>query len=122
MSYNERSVSSVKRSRYSSWLLLAMVLILSASLVACTPGSALLGKWQAEDGSTMEFLRDGTVMVKALVTIAGKYTLPDKTRIKIEFQGLLGLGGPQIYEFKVQDGQLTLIDSNGIVTSYTKTN
>lgn len=119
MSYNVRSGNSVTRSRYSSWLLVAMVVILATSVVSCNPRSALLGKWQAEDGSSMEFLRDGTVMVKALVTVAGTYTFIDNTRIKIEYQGLLGLAGPQVYEFKVQDGKLTLIDSNGIVTSYT---
>ena len=119
MSYKGRSGNSVKRSRYSSWLLVAMVVILATSVVSCSPRTALLGKWQAEDGSSMEFLRDGTVMVKALVTVAGTYTFIDNTRIKIEYQGLLGLAGPQIYEFKVQGGQLTLIDSNSIVTSYT---
>lgn len=119
MSYKGRSENTIKRSWYSSWLLVAMVVILVISAVSCSPRSALLGKWQTEDGSSMEFLRDGTVMVKALVTVAGTYTFIDNTRIKIEYQGLLGLAGPQVYEFKVQDGKLTLIDSNGIVTSYT---
>ncbi|MHB1354991.1 MAG: hypothetical protein ACYCZF_03330 [Anaerolineae bacterium] len=122
MGYNEHSVSRVKHPQYSSWLLVAMVFILVTSVVSCSPRTALLGKWQAEDGSSIEFLRDGTVMVKTLVTVAGKYSFIDDTRIKIEFEGLLGLAGPQIYTVRIDDGQLSMTDSNSIVTSYTKVN
>jgi len=118
MSYSGLSGNSIMRSRYQSWLLVVMV-VLVASAVSCSPRSALIGKWQAEDGSTMEFLRDGTVMTKAMITITGKYSILDNMRIKVEYQGLLGLVGPQIFEIKVRGGQLTLTDSNGVVAVYT---
>ena len=85
-------------------------------------GGSVVGTWQDTNGKTMQFFEDGTVTSKGLISATGKYSFPDSNHIKVEFQGIKGISGPQVYEYSFKDGNLELKDSDGGITVYTPVN
>ena len=81
-----------------------MVTLVAAVLVLAGCGSAnsIIGKWSDPQGGTIEFLDSGIVLAAAKgvqLNITGKWEKVDATRIKIVFDGLLGIAGPQVCSF-----------------------
>ena len=89
--------------------------------VACKPGAAILGKWQAEDGSILEFFKEGTVtMAGGLIPVTGRYTIVNNKTLRLDLGGLWGLAGPQMFEYRVSGKYLTLVDSFGNTSELTR--
>lgn len=100
-------------------LALALVLLVCA---ACSGKAALIGKWQASDGETIEFFADGTVtMSGGLLAITGDYTVLDRETLRMDLGGIWGLAGPQTYRYRISGRELTLTNSLGIETTLVKT-
>ena len=78
----------------------------------------ILGKWQAANGETIEFLKDGTVIFGGQIPATGNYRIIEGSRLRIDMQGLWGIAGSQILNFRVYAGKLTLTNSMGITTEY----
>lgn len=105
-------------------IIVSLTLILAVLiLVACSSKTDITGTWRDANGNLLQFYKDGTVTSSsAVVSLNGVYTFPDNKHIKIEIQGLLGLAGPQIYEYKFVNGKLILNDNLGNETEFTKVN
>ncbi|MBI2331702.1 MAG: hypothetical protein HYU84_06010 [Chloroflexi bacterium] len=78
------------------------------NLIFSNPSNAILGKWETDDGALYEFFPDGTVMTPFL---AGKYSFPDKTHIKIEIGDMAG-----VQEYSLSSN--SLIMGNEILKRY----
>jgi hypothetical protein len=72
--------------------------------------SELPGKWlSASGGETIEFLKDGTVILVAIGgNIVGNYRILDDRRIRVEIAGLLGAEGPQVFSVAFSNAVLSL--------------
>ncbi len=91
--------------------LLVWMLVVAMFLAGCGLTQSIVGKWQNDTlGVTLQFFKDGTVISGIL---NGTYTQPDKNHLKIELQGWLGLVGPQIFTYTIEDDQLVLTDGFG---------
>lgn len=95
--------------RMQSCVLGVIVLCCLLLLVAaCKVGPAIVGKWEGEDGSTMEFYKEGTVtMAGGLVPVTGGYTIVNNKTLRLDLGGLWGLVGPQMFEYRVSGKRLT---------------
>lgn len=99
---------------------LALCVVLLAC-AACSGKAALTGKWQASDGSTIEFFSDGTVsMGGGLLPITGDYTVLNRETLRMDLGGLWGLAGPQTYQYRISGRELTLVSPLGVETTLTK--
>ena len=66
-----------------------------------------------------EFFKDGTLSVADKgMSLAGKYSFVDDTRIKLELGGIGALAGPQIATVSISGGELSLTDQKGKVSRY----
>lgn len=89
-------------------------LIVCLLLAGCSPSGKIVGKWQAEDGSTYEFFKDGAVTITTYgLSFSGDYEFLDKDRVMITMDGLLGFAGGQVYTVDYSGGQL-LLSSSGV--------
>ena len=106
------------RIRACAFLLLCVLIMCTA----CKLGFTLVGKWEAEDGSSVTFSRDGTVIFEGgFLTIVGNYRVLDGHRLRVDLQGIWGLGGPAVYEYQISGDTLTLIGGPlSTVTEYTR--
>ena len=100
----------LRQSFQKSFSSLIMILVLAASLAACSSSKqSIIGKWEQTSGSGIgsiyEFFKDGTV---SMGTFAGNYTWPDSSHLKIEYAAGAGL----IYETTLTGDELTLKDSS----------
>ena len=99
-------------------ILLVWILILALSVAGCGLTKSIVGEWKNETlGISIQFFKDGTVISGI---ISGTYTQPDKTHLKIEMQGLLGLAGAQIFEYAIEGDQLILTDGFGNKTVWNR--
>jgi len=88
-------------------LLLATLLI----LVSCGgPEKAIIGSWQCDDGSTLQFLKDGTLIVDdgSGLTLSGTYSFQDKEHINVQLNGLLAFAGSQVLPVDVSGDTLII--------------
>lgn len=98
--------------------LLVWVLVLALAITGCSFTKSIVGKWENDTlGITMQFFKDGTVISGIL---NGTYTQPDKNHLRIELQGWLGLVGPQVFEYTIEDDQLILTDGFGNKSAWTR--
>lgn len=99
-----------------------LVVCIGLFVAACSAKRSLVGKWEEIGGKEkMELLEGGTISVSSgSMSVSGKYSFPDDTHLKVEFEGLMALGGPQIQSFAISDGVLTLTDPKGKVSIYKK--
>ena len=78
-------------------------------LTACAGTSKIVGSWVDSDGGKYEFYKDGSMTISTLgITMSGSYELIDRETLKMSLEGLLGLGGSTIFNYKVSGDQLTL--------------
>jgi hypothetical protein len=68
--------------------------------VFSNPEKEIIGKWEDENGLIYEFFPDGTISNNG---IAGKYSFPDNTHIKIEY-----LGMTIVHEYNLSNNILTM--------------
>jgi hypothetical protein len=103
-------------------LLLALAISCMLAVSGCKqdPKTAILGKWHDDSsGRTVEFLGDGTVTIKGVMNIAGTYSFPDSTHLKLDLGGSMGkLTGPMVFEYTISPDLLNVTDQDGKLTSY----
>ena len=99
----------------------AIIAILALLMfTGCSSKSAIVGTWQDPSGGTMQFFSDGTFTSSGIIATSGKYSLPDSSHLKFEYEGLLGIAGAQVYEFEIDGNKLVLTSSYGTKTELTK--
>jgi len=99
-----------------------LILVVCAFIiVACSAKNEFIGTWKnAQNGDTIEFLENGTIKMNSFGYIhPGGYKILDDSKIQIDMLALLGLGGAQIYQYKISGSTLTL-EINGVALSFTK--
>ena len=97
------------------------VLLGLLNFTACSSfESSIVGKWKGIDKhETMEFLEDGTFMVKDDdMSVGGRYNFVDKNRIKVELGGLGALMGPVILEVEISGDELSVTEPGNQVAKY----
>lgn len=100
--------------RLSKKSIVILGLIVSLLLAGCSSNGKIIGKWEAEDGSSFEFFKDGTVTMTSYgISFTGTYEFVDTDRVKITMDGLLGVAGGVIYDVEYSGGQL-LLTSYGV--------
>lgn len=110
-----------KTSRLQIVLLVSVILAILFGVSGCKKQNAIIGKWKAEDGSFLEFFKDGTVEIQGgLIRAVGKYSFPDKGTLRLDLEGLWGIVGPTLYDYKISGKTLTLIDQFGSTVQLTK--
>ena len=91
-------------------------------LVAATTAFAeaeeeILGKW-AGDGSKIEFKEDGTFAEEVRGDkVTGKYSVPDETHLKQEFDGPMSAVGPVTSVISVDGDTLEMTPDGGSKTT-----
>lgn len=93
-------------------VLLILLTSVAYVLSACRGNPSIKGKWEQTSGvwvflgpgTFWEFFDDGTV---SIADVAGKYSWPDNSHLKIEFQGQVS----NVYEFARSGDEITLRDS-----------
>jgi hypothetical protein len=100
------------------FLIIAICLLTVVTLAGCgSPKSQIIGKWKEQtSGAEVEFFKDGTVILKVLLTNIGKYSFVDNDTIRLELSGLLSLAGAQMYDVKIADNVLTLTNGSTVLT------
>lgn len=80
----------------------------------------LHGRWSNGEDQTIEFLYNNTFISKGMfgITTSGTYRVIDSTRISLEYKGILGITGPQIYSYSIRDNTLTLNNDLIVNTFY----
>ena len=92
-------------------ILIALLLATLLILVSCGgPEKAIIGSWQCDDGSKLQFLKDGTMVVDdgSGLTFAGTYSFPDKEHITVQLDGLLALAGSRVLPVDVSGNTLII--------------
>ena len=88
----------------------------SANLFAATE-EEIVGKWAGE-GSKIEFKDDGTFAEEVRGDKAtGKYSLPDETHLKQEYEGPMSAVGPVTSAITVKGDTLELTPDGGSKTT-----
>lgn len=110
---------TVHKSYQKVTVFLMVLAALAFILTACGGKPSIKGKWEQVSGEFLffggpgtlwEFFEDGTVSIGVIGNIAGKYSWPDSTHLKIELVqgGFIGAG--VVYEFAQSGDQITLRD------------
>lgn len=120
-----RNVPAGERTRSRACVVVAIAVILAAVVLPLTSGcigkaDPLLGKWHFADGSTMEFLKDGTAMAGGLIPMTGNYSYPAQGRVRINWGGLGALVGPQVYDYDISGDTLVMTDQVGVTWTCTR--
>ena len=85
------------------------LLIVSLLFAACSPSSKIVGRWEDADGAIYEFFKDGTMVIKTgIFSVSGTYDFVDRDNLKLNMDGLWGIGGATVYSVKISGSQLTL--------------
>ena len=99
----------------------AALLVLASSAFADKPEKEIVGKWlDADSGQTLECKADGTFTEKmGEETMKGKYSLPDATHIKVEFEGPMAAMGAVTSVIAIKGDTLDMTEaSTSTVTHY----
>ena len=97
---------------------LTTILVFLLVCVACSGGPTadkVLGAWKdASDGSTTEFLSDGTVMIanSSGTTMTGKWVRLEDDRVKLEFS-ILGMASALVWRVTVKGDAMEATDQKG---------
>ncbi len=92
-----------------SVVLLAFIVLIIFFLTGCGTQNDLVGTWIGEEGDTIEFFKDGTIMVNdRYFSASGTYSIVENNRVRIEMDGLFGIAGAQIFQYSVSGNQLNL--------------
>ncbi len=90
-------------------LIVFICLLLVLILFGCSSKSNLVGVWQGEMGDSIEFLKDGTVIiVDQFFSASGKYSVLDDNRIRLEMDGIWGIAGSQVFSYQMSGNNLIL--------------
>ncbi len=92
--------------------ILVFILFLSVALVGCSSSVNIEGSWVDYDNSVYTFYKDGTIIIESFgIKLSGEYEFIEKDTIKLELDGLWGIGGATIFEVEKSGNQLTLTSS-----------
>ena len=101
-----------------------------ALLISCsTAKSSIVGKWQEiggiiNDEASLEFFKDGnfsSTSKGAADSLEGKYSFIEDGRIKMEFSGIAeALYGGVIYRVSISGGEMSLTDSDGKLSKFSR--
>lgn len=97
--------------------------VLALTLAGCSGGSSneLVGTWYSADSTeTMQIFSDGSIKVNGDLPVAGEYSFPDAGYVRFDLGGLAELIGPQIFEYKIDEDRLTLVESGGKTHVYSR--
>jgi len=97
-----------------------LILLIVFSTGCKFSGMKILGKWSNSQNDWIEFFSDNNFISKSFfdIELSGTYSIVDDTRIKLEYEGIVGFVGPQIYTYYIEDDSLTLTSSVGYKTVY----
>lgn len=99
---------------------IALAITVLLIFIGCSSKNAVVGTWKGTVGGTMQFLSDGTFTSTGILGANGKYSFPDSSHIKFEYNGLLSIAGSQVLEYKIDNKTMTLTDTSGNITELTK--
>lgn len=110
----------MSRIRNALFVLLCAVLMAQVSCTSSRLEKEIIGKWTEISGNEkMEFFKDGTIMVtESSLNMSGKYSFPEKNRIKVELGGFGMIAGPLIATIEITNEQLTITEPNGKKSVY----
>lgn len=81
--------------------ILLVSLLIIVLLTACSASNRILGKWEDADGSIYEFFKDGTMAINSFgISISGTYEFIESDTMKLNMDGLWGIGGATIAKVK----------------------
>ena len=100
----------------------AFLVCVVLTAVACSKSieGAVLGKWKEIDGTeTVELFKDGTInVVDGGLTMGGKYTHLEDSKLKLELDGLGALMGPIVVSIEIDGDKLLWTMPDGDATEY----
>lgn len=76
----------------------------------------ILGKWKLIGNTdTVEFFEDGTIILEMegggdVKTIIGDYRFLDQNRIRVDFQGIFEMGGPQVTKISIDNNDKLILN------------
>lgn len=92
--------------------LISIVLLVSIFLTGCSAESKIIGTWVDADGVNYEFFKDGTVTIESYgIVVSGNYEFIDGDTMKLNLDGLWGLGGASVFDVKISGKELALTTS-----------
>lgn len=113
-----------QRSKDLVWIAVSIIALVSLVFLgtACKSAPKIVGTWEGENGSSLEFFKDGTFVAKGgLLPISGDYSVLDNQQLRMDMGGLWGIAGPQVLGYRVSGKTLTLTDSLGNSVEMTRT-
>lgn len=97
-------------------------LLLAATSFAADPKTDIVGKWSDSEGvETIVYNADGS-MTETLAggdVVKGKYSFPDASHIKVEYEGPMAAAGPMVSPFTIKGDTMDVTDS-GATMHFTK--
>jgi hypothetical protein len=95
-----------KRKTRKGILLITLIVFL---VVGCGANNELVGTWVGDEDVSIEFFRDGTVLINSLFfSVSGTYSIVDKNRVRLDLDGFWGFAGAQVLQYSVSGNQLNL--------------
>ncbi len=90
-------------------VVLSLVIICLVLLASCSDSKSIVGSWTDDAGSSFNFYEDGTLTINSgLLSTSGTYTFIDSDTMKVQLDGLLGIGGATVYDVEISKGELKL--------------
>lgn len=90
-------------------VVLSLVIICIVLLASCSVSKSIVGSWTDDAGSSFNFYKDGTLTIDSgLLSTSGTYTFIDNDTMKVQLDGLLGIGGATVYDVEISKGELRL--------------
>lgn len=107
--------------RARSFLLFTFLFVVVLAACSHDPKKVIVGEWATSPAvETLHFFPDGTVTIKTKGSnVAGTYSFPDQTHLKLEMGGSGGLMGAIVAEFEISSDTLKL-NNNGQIATYTR--
>ena len=87
--------------------LIIIVILVGVLLTACS-ANRLVGSWVDSSNVTYTFYEDGRLVIGGLIPVTGTYEVLDGTRVMLTLDGLFGLAGGTVYDYKISGNRLTL--------------
>lgn len=89
--------------------LLVVCIIIMIVLTGCGTKNNLIGVWESEQGESIEFFKDGSLVISSsFFSASGTYSIVDKNRIRLTLDGLWGIAGSQVIDYEVSGKRLLL--------------
>lgn len=98
-------------------VLVLLIFICLLIFTSCSTSKNIVGNWLDDNGSSYTFYKDGTLTIgSGLLSTSGTYTFIDNNTVKIQLDGLLGIGGATVFEVEIHKGELLLSNGGQVIT------